>query len=603
MNSKWSVAFLLSGHALLLGWLGWTASPNRTEVGHMAATVYFWNTLQFDVFHVNPPLTRMMTSVPVAINRPQYDWDFYSNRPQSRSEWVLGKAFIAANGPEKVRWCFTLARWSLIPLLLLGGFFGYRLSREIYGDASALVFLVIWCFSPYLLAWGATMCPDAVAASLGLVALYAFRRWLRQPSWRQAVIAGACLGLLPLTKTTWIIAFGIWPLIWCLWMLPTRFDRRDEHSRPRPPAGQMAAILLLGLYMLNMGYFFEGTCRPLGKYVFVSQSLHGQEVPEGQWGMPITGNRFADTWLGKMPVPLPTQFVQGIDTQRYDFERGFPSYLRGEWADHGWWYYYLYGLAVKMPLGTWCLMFLAVLATLFRINCNANWRDEMLLLVPFAMVFLVVSSQTGFSANSRYVLPALPLLFVWVSKVGRLLVSRHSLQATLVAFSLSWMIASSLWVYPHCLSYFNELAGGPRNGPAHLLESNIAWGQELYRLEDWYENHTQSRPLHMALSGRYPIGVTRMELAGSPPSSPSGSDSLGSYPVDAIGPQPGWYALSVNEIFGRSRQWRYFLEFDPVAGAGYAIRIYHITPDDANRVRRKLGLPELPDNDAASQGR
>lgn len=36
-----------------------------------------------------------------------------------------------------------------------------------------------------------------------------------------------------------------------------------------------------------------------------------------------------------------------------------PSYLRGQWADHGWWHYYLYVMLLKMPLGTWGLALLA----------------------------------------------------------------------------------------------------------------------------------------------------------------------------------------------------------------------------------------------------
>lgn len=40
----------------------------------------------------------------------------------------------------------------------------------------------------------------------------------------------------------------------------------------------------------------------------------------------------------------------------------------------------------------------------------------------------------------------------------------------------------------------------------------------------------------------------------------------------------------------------YFQCFQPVAMAGYSIYIYHITIDEANRVRKELGLPELPRN-------
>ena len=224
---RWSVALLLSIQALLVGWIGCRACPNKTELGHMAAAVYFWHTLRFDVFHVNPPLTRIITALPAAMCSPTYDWDFYSSRPQDRSEWRMGSAFIDANSREKIRWCFTLARWSLIPLLLLGGYFGYGLSRDIYGDCAGFVFLALWGSSPLLLAWGATVCPDAVAAALGLVALYTFRHWLYKPNWTRAALAGVCLGFLPLTKLTWIIAFAVWPLIWCFWTIPTLLKRHD----------------------------------------------------------------------------------------------------------------------------------------------------------------------------------------------------------------------------------------------------------------------------------------------------------------------------------------------------------------------------------------
>lgn len=56
-----------------------------------------------------------------------------------------------------------------------------------------------------------------------------------------------------------------------------------------------------------------------------------------------------------------------------------------------------------------------------------------------------------------------------------------------VLFSYCWFISSSLWVYPHSLSYFNEVIGGPLNGPRHLLGSNVDWGQDLRYLE-WIES-------------------------------------------------------------------------------------------------------------------
>ena len=153
---------------------------------------------------------------------------------------------------------------------------------------------------------------------------------------------------------------------------------------------------MLGLYTLNMGYLFDGTFRPLGKYVFNSRVVSRPEIRSNQrrWR-----NRFAGTWLGEIPVPLPADFVQGIDTQRLDFERGLPSYLRGEWADHGWWYYYLYALAIKEPLGTWCLVALAIGVTIFGQGYSASWRDEMVVLVPFLVIFVLRQQSNGFFSS------------------------------------------------------------------------------------------------------------------------------------------------------------------------------------------------------------
>lgn len=589
---RWIVTLSLLANAVLVGWMGWATSPNKTETGHMAATAYLWQTLRFDVFNVNPPLTRAISGLPVAMCRPEYDWEYYTSHPQDRSEWMLGISFIEANSPEKVRWCFVLARWSLIPFLLVGGYFGYRLSREIYGNAAAVLFLILWCFSPSLLSWGATICPDAVAAAMGMLAIYAFRQWLHQPTWLRAAMAGACLGLLPLTKLTWIIAFGLWPLVWFLWTVPSWLGKADDDSLPRPPVRQLAAILVIALYVLNMGYLFAGSCRPLGQYVFMSQTLSGQKVGEDQ-SWPIAGNRFADTWLGTIPVLLPAEFVQGIDTQRYDFERGLPSYLRGQWSDHGWWYYYLYALAVKVPLGTWCLLLLAVGATTFGRGFNAAWRDEMVVLVPGLVILVFVSSQTGFSVHSRYIISALPFIFIWISKVAcvfemRPITGTRRSMAALVVAALTWSVCSSLWAYPHSLSYFNELAGGPKKGGEHLLGSNIDWGQDLFYLKDWLDKHPEVTLDGLAFFGSYPATLAGIPETPFPPSAPS----VDNYATDRnsiaesdgatrrFSPKPGWYGVSVNYLYHRSRRYCYFLDFEPAASAGYSIYIYHITPDD-----------------------
>ena len=136
--------------------------------------------------------------------------------------------------------------------------------------------------------------------------------------------------------------------------------RLANNAWPRLAAqlGMLVICASLSVYVLNLGYSFEGTFTPLGKYRFVSDSLGAEQAD--QQARAGGGNRFEHSWLATIFVPLPKNYVEGIDLQKRDFEHyGEKSYLNGVWSDHGWWYYYLEALALKVPVGTWLLLLLA----------------------------------------------------------------------------------------------------------------------------------------------------------------------------------------------------------------------------------------------------
>src|SRR5206468_11204129 len=58
-------------------------------------------------------------------------------------------------------------------------------------------------------------------------------------------------------------------------------------------------------------------------------------------------------------------------------------------------------------------------------------------------------------------------------------------------------------VYPHYLAYFNELAGGPRNGYKRLVDSNLDWGQDLKGLKRWADEKRldATHPLYLSYFG------------------------------------------------------------------------------------------------------
>jgi hypothetical protein len=172
----------------------------------------------------------------------------------------------------------------------------------------------------------------------------------------------------------------------------------------------------------------------------------------------------------------------------------------------------------------------------------------------------------------------LPFAYIWISKLGQLFTKKQYIFPTIIAVLLFWMLGSSLYYFPHSMSYFNELIGGPQNGPKHLLGSNVDWGQNSYFLKKWYYKHTEARPTKIIYSGtelldRFGIKDEQQLLSQ--------------------GLEAGWFAIGVNELYDLSKQYEYFKQFDPVDRVGYSIYIYHITPNDANRVRREMELSEI----------
>ena len=476
---RYAPVVLLAMNAALLAYSATRHSPTLLEPAHLAAGVSHWELGRFELYRVNPPLARMIAAIPVVAAGCQTDWTRFHDSPGARAEFAVGEDFVVANGPRTMD-LIVYARWACIPFSLLGGYFAYRWANELYGPGAGLVTLILWCFEPNLLAHAELITPDSACTAFGVVALYLFWKWLQAPDWARASWAGLFLGLAELSKMSWLILFPLWPALCVAWRLLRRRDATAALVTARPgriQALQLAAMLLAGLYILNLGYGFDGTLTPLKNFTFVSQSLTGNE-PAGQ-----PGNRFANTLIGQIPIPLPKQFLLGLDSQRRDFEDyGRPAFLCGEWKRGGWWYYYLAGLLFKVPCGTWLLFAAVIVAkTSRRIRCTPL-GDEIVLIAPAIALFALASSQTGINQHLRYVFPSLGLALIFLGQSWFICWPRFGIIAALFLF---YATASSLTHFPHHLAYFNDFAGGSGEGPRLLRGSNADWGQDWLLLAEW----------------------------------------------------------------------------------------------------------------------
>jgi hypothetical protein len=128
------------------------------------------------------------------------------------------------------------------------------------------------------------------------------------------------------------------------------------------------------------------------------------------------------------------------------------------------------------------------------------------------------------------------------------------------------------------LSYFNLAAGGPANGGRILIDSNIDWGQDLFRLQDWMaENEVEQ----LKLSWFGTADPAYYGLAYDPlPGLPRHFDLWWDVPFNPADPEPGIYAISLSNLWELPLEEKvvfpWFRRREPDDRVGYSILIYRV---------------------------
>jgi hypothetical protein len=591
-----AAGLLLAAHGLLLAASASCHSPTFNEPAQFAAGVWTYEFSRFDVYNSSPPLVRFIAGIPAQFAELSTDWSGFYRGVGARPEYELGESIIANNGRRSMD-LIIYARWLCIPFSLVGGYVCYRWSKELYGPAGGILSALLWCFCPIVLGHAQLVATDIAATSLGVTAAYMYWRWLKQPSWKNTALSGVTLGIAELAKFTLLSLIPLWSLIW----LARSWFRVAPAARPnRSRDGAMfIGQLVIAIYVLDAGYGFEDVGEKLGDFRFASRIL-GSATQSG--ALELGSNRFADTLLSAMPIPLPANYVRGVDTQLHELEKRHDSYWGGSFHREGSWYFYIYAFALKTPLGMFVLLGVAcaqsIVGKVNRRSRKETWQlsphaipqatgaENAFLLAHALTIFAFVSTHAGITEHLRYTLPALPFLFILLGQLAALLTRRKSVPALVVLASLTWYVTSSLWIYPHSLSYFNELCGGPREGPSCLIRSNSDWGQDLLYLEQWRREHPTSEPLKLAYFGGFdPRSIDiPYEPLGDIPSRSDLRSGRRAIP-------PGWYGVSATLVYGSphfifngdgSRRLldqgalTAFREIPPSDMAGYSIYLYHV---------------------------
>ena len=369
---------------------------------------------------------------------------------------------------------------SLLPWVRIGGAWIWAVAllltalwaRRVAGPRGMVLAAWVFALEPNGIAHGglATMEMPLTACAAGT--FWLFDRFLETGSRRAFWGAAAVCGLAFACKFTAVLLPPLLGVAWWWKLL------RDE-------IGPIRAIARVAIGLVGFGFAM----------VFVDLIATGFATIA-----PSTSTGPHPALDGRLPAGLvalaerrwPQDWVAFAVQARHQ-RSGGPSYLLGERRMHGWWYYYLIALAVKLPIGLWLLIATRAFAARQIDPDRRGWLALVAILGFLAITALGSTRNYGV----RYLLPIAPAGAVWVAALANGSVRFRAVAAV----GLTAMATAIVGSHPHELTFFNVGAGGTKGGRHILADSNLDWGQGARALARLQADRPEFRDLTLYYFG------------------------------------------------------------------------------------------------------
>jgi 4-amino-4-deoxy-L-arabinose transferase-like glycosyltransferase len=375
--------------------------------------------------------------------------------------WPLLRAARAVNALFGLALCLLVFIWA----------------RRLAGELAGWVALTLAALSPTLLAHAPLATTDVAAAFFLTASAGAFWAQLSAGRWWATAGSGVVFGLACVTKFS---AALLIPIFLALAILHTALA----------PAGtrRPGAILLgLGIHALIawvviwacFGFRYEALAPGLPPVDNFAATWHGLLERAGWQGTVL--RQIRDLRL------LPEAFIYGY-TGTYLGSLDRAAYLAGEYSVTGWRTFFPLAFLWKSTPAELAGLSLGAVLVALRLRQSRPWLRRFAPLLALVLVYGFVAIRSQLNIGHRHLLPLYPALFIASGvAVARVVDQRRRLAATVAILGLQ--VAALATIFPHCLAYFNPLAGGPANAWRLLVDSSLDWGQDLRELQTWLQRH------------------------------------------------------------------------------------------------------------------
>ena len=468
----WSIAVVLMAiQAAQFVFMIHRESLTWDEGDHMFAGYMMWHDGDYGLNPEHPPLVKLLATAPLLgrnlwVPRLQ-------NRDFKVEAYLSGRDWLARNDGASGRLVFEM-RLAAGLLAVAFSFTVFLVARDWFGPAAGLIALTLVVFDPTVLAHSGLVTTDIGVSLFLLASIYAFYRYVKEPTPLRLGLTGLMAGLLIATKHSGILLAPMLVLLmgWELWIAPAGTRRRLALRL----SGAFAAIIVMGVAVLWAFYGFRYSARPAG--LAMSMSLNDYVQPLSRF------NAEAILAIAHLRL-LPESYLIGlVDVKR--MAQYYPTFILGKVYSHGLWWYFPVVILIKTTLGLLALTLLSLFAIVTgRLR---NGRELVYTLVP-AGFYLLVAILAGMDIGARHLLPVYTFVFVLAGAGAARLASSSRGWAWACGVLVAAHIVGSLTVFPNQIAYANEAWGGPMNVHNLLSDANADWAQQLYQVKAWQDRH------------------------------------------------------------------------------------------------------------------
>ena len=529
-------------------------SATTDEPIHILSGYEYWQK-NYSVNPEHPPLGKQIATLPLELiikptlpidikfERAMNDY-YYDSWNETRSyaqNWLYN---TSGNNPDKI--VFS-ARLMVVFATIFFAIALFFITRKWYGKTASLITVFLFCLSPIILTHGHLANTDMWMTIGYFLAIFSLVWLLENPKISRIIIAAIIFSIALLLKFSAVLLV---PVLALLWLAKYYYSKKDQKYSWYNFIKTTFVFLMVSLLFIWADYGFPTRFAPK---LIHSSNYSYTNIPL-QTLAPI---------LQHLPIPIYLKGLIMVFSSTLSYRNAF---ILGHSFSSGVWYYFPFAFLVKEPLSLLILLFSGIFYWIFR-KRKLEFRDW-ILIIPVS-IYLLTSVTSKLNIGIRHLMPIYPFIFIFIGYfVSEFYEKYRSVYRTklftfyfLLFTLLAWYFYANILIYPYYMTYFNELAGGPKNGPNLLSDSNIDWGQDMKRLSNWLDEQNITEPIKMEyfwsgyIQPEY-YGINFVSLEQNNPN------------------QKGWIAIGTSAL--QVPEFNWLQNYQPTKIIGNSLYIYYV---------------------------